>query len=138
MSLANRILVVVLLLLILSNILTVFHYEKKLRPDENEVTIVGGMERNKKYTAYEILKLIKNSPEYLGDSIIIYVDGKLRTDNPKLQGTIDVVSTNDKAAIDQQVMDSDLPRPFLIYKLASHYYRSQYADEFKRDTSIKK
>lgn len=138
MSLANKILVVVILLLILSNILIVFHYEKKLRLDENDVTIIGGMERNKKYTAHEILKLIKNSPEYLGDSLVIYVDGKLRTDNPKLQGTIDVVSTNDKAAIDQQVLDSDLPRPFLIYKLASHYYRSQYANEFKKDTSIRK
>ncbi len=129
-----KVLIVVILLLILSNVVTIFHYEKKLNPDEDEVTVIGGLKRNKQYTAKEITELIKNLPEYIGDSLVIYEDGKLRTDNLKFQGTIDAVSINDKASIDQQVIDLDLPKPFLVYKLAAHYYRMQYAEEFKKDT----
>jgi hypothetical protein len=133
MKVSTKILLVIILLSVLLNIITVFYYENQLKPNFNEETIVGGLERNRKYTAQEIIRLIKNSSEYIGDSLVIYSDGKIISDNSKLQGTIDAVSINDKEAIDKQTIELGLPKPLLVYKLAAHYYRAQYPDEFRND-----
>ncbi|MBS1667123.1 MAG: hypothetical protein JST58_07095 [Bacteroidetes bacterium] len=116
--------------------LIIYRYEKlltKIREEENFSHVDGGIPISKKYTANEIIYLIKKSSHYLGDSISIFDNGQISSSNPKFQGTIAaVISSKDNMDIVRSNMESNkLPIQFNIYELASIYYVQQYPNEFK-------
>src|SRR4051812_18612742 len=94
----KKIIVFLLLLNITSVVLVVYRYERilsGLTEAGTQVTPVEGGTKIKTYTAEEIKSLIKGSKEYIGDSIIIYENGTLSTNNSKFQGTLNAVTSSD-------------------------------------------
>jgi hypothetical protein len=124
----QKLLIFVIIVALIAQYLVVTYYERRIASDNK---IKGG--RKIEYTADDILTLIKKSPEYIGDSVVIYEDGTLVTNNAKFQGTINSVLSV-QANVDglkQETASNKLPYLFNVYKLAAYYYRGQYPEEFK-------
>jgi hypothetical protein len=100
----------------------------KTRAETHFENVSGGAPHDKKYTAAEIVALIKGSKEYLGDSITIFDNGEMKSDNGKFQGTISaVITSKDNMDMVKGAMASNkLPIQYNIYVLAATYYRRQY------------
>jgi hypothetical protein len=114
--------------------LVIYRYEKLLvevRKETHFENVAGGYPSAKKYTAGEIIALIRGCKEYLGDSITIFDNGQMSTSNSKFQGTINgVLSSKDNMAIVKADMESNrLPIQYNIYTLAATYYRQQYPEK---------
>jgi hypothetical protein len=111
--------------------LVIYRYEKlldNLHYDKALGQIVGGAPSNKHYTAAEIIALIKSSSAYLGDSITLFDNGQIHSNNDRFQGTINAV-TGTKANMDivmSHTGSNNLPVQYNIYVLAAQYYRQQY------------
>ena len=111
--------------------LIVYRYElllTRVRAETHFENVTGGAAHDKKYTAAEIVTLIKASKEYLGDSITIFDNGEMRSGNEKLQGTIHaVISSKDNMDVVKAAMAGNkLPIQYNIYTLAATWYRQQY------------
>lgn len=90
--------------------------------------VEGGAPSNKQYTATGIIALIKSSKEYLGDSITLFDNGQIHSNNDRFQGTLNGV-TGSKANMDivlSHTGSNNLPVQYNIYVLAAQYYRQQY------------
>jgi hypothetical protein len=116
-------------------VLIIYRYERLINEVRKEVRfdrVDGGVSAEKKYTAQEIIALIKSSKEYINDSITIFNDGKMNSDNQKFQGTImNVIESKDNMEIVKSNMNTNkLPIQYNIYILAATYYRWQYPAEF--------
>jgi hypothetical protein len=111
--------------------LIIYRYEHLLDNVRKEVhfeNVPGGASYDKKYSAAEIVELIRKSKEYLGDTVTIYENGKIATSNGRLQGTINAV-IGSKANMDMVLgagQTNRLPIQYNIYVLAATYYRQQY------------
>ena len=109
--------------------LIICRYEKLLTSVRTEnVARVEGGSHDKRYTASEIIALIKASKEYLGDSVTVFDDGQIRTGNGQFQGTINAVtgSTANMDVVRSNMGTNNLPIQYNIYLLAAQYYRQQY------------
>jgi hypothetical protein len=116
-------------------VLIIYRYERLINEVRKEVRfdrVDGVVSAEKKYTAQEIIALIKSSKEYINDSITIFNDGKMNSDNQKFQGTImNVIESKDNMEIVKSNMNTNkLPIQYNIYILAATYYRWQYPAEF--------
>lgn len=102
----------------------------KTRAETHFENVTGGAPHDKKYTAPEIIALIKDSKEYLGDSITIFDNGEIRSGNEKLQGTINAVigSKDNMDVVKAAMAGNKLPIQYNIYVLAATYYRRQYPE----------
>ncbi len=100
----------------------------KVRAETHFENVPGGAPHDKKYTAAEIVALIRASKEYLGDSVTIFDNGDIMSGNEKLQGTIRaVVTSKDNMEVVKGAMTvNKLPIQYNIYVLAATYYRRQY------------
>jgi len=122
--------------------LVVFRYEKLLIDKEREYKtenkIPGGVAIKTVYTAQELISLIKNCPEYLGDSVTIFENGDMISSNGKFNGTLNAVTKDDgnMNIVRGNMKNNKLPLQFNIYQLAATYYRQQYPDEIK-NVSVK-
>lgn len=84
------------------------------------------------YTAAEVISLIKSDKVYLGDSIVIFDNGELRSSLPKFQGTIDAVlkvEANVKG-LNEKALQTKIPFQYHLYIFSATIYREQYAEEF--------
>ena len=117
--------------------LVVYRYEKLLidreRAYQGSTKIRGGVVIKTDYTAQEIISLIKNCPEYLGDSITIFENGEMRSSNDKFNGTLQAVISDQSnmEIVKNNMLSNKLPLQFNIYQLAAVYYRRQYPEEVK-------
>lgn len=120
---------------IISIALVVLRYEKLLQEYRKapQLSVVKGGTSVKELTAAEIIEKIKASKEYLGDSIIIFEDGRMVSSNQKFQGTINAVlnSRANMEIVSNNCTTNNLPVQYNVYILAAIYYRDQYKDEFK-------
>lgn len=123
----QKLLIFVVILWLFSLYLLSIYYERQIA---SERKIKGGMK--KEYTANDILTMIKNSKEYIGDSVTIFENGDITTNNFKLQGTIGHVLNNDKEYVKGITTANHLPFQYNLYCLAAGYYRSQYPTEFNK------
>jgi hypothetical protein len=117
--------------------LIIYRYEKLLvqvRQETHFDSVAGGLPSSRKYTAAEIVEIIKNSKEYLGDTISIFDNGQINSSNGKFQGTINaVISSKDNMDLVRGSMETNkLPIQYNIYALASVYYLQQYPAEGKK------
>ncbi|MGB8194547.1 MAG: hypothetical protein WCF67_21625 [Chitinophagaceae bacterium] len=132
----QKLLLFTVILFSLAIILIVYRYETLLQTQNKEQTlrnIKDWMPSSKEYTAAEVIELIKNSKEYIGDSISIYVSGDIVSFNKKFQGTLAAVinSKDNMDIVRSSTGINKLPFQYNVYVLAATYYRRQYADEFK-------
>jgi hypothetical protein len=130
--------------------LVVYRYEKLLVDKERDHKvnnkIQGGIAIKTDYTAQEIVSLIKNSAEYLGDSITIFENGDMVSSNGKFNGTLQAVISNDgnMGIVRNNMRSNKLPLQYNIYELAAIYYKRQYPGEVKpvmpgkKDSTIRK
>lgn len=81
----NKISALIIVTLLFSNLYTIYLYEKKFLV-QNE-RIIDGI-KLKRYTFTELKNLIRNSPNYRGDSIVLLNNGRLKSLNPKLNQLI--------------------------------------------------
>ncbi|HEX4957469.1 MAG TPA: hypothetical protein VFV46_04775 [Lacibacter sp.] len=98
-------------------------------------TITDGKKTS--YTAAEVLELIKSDKVYLGDSVVIYDNGTLTSNNPKFQGTLDAVmkvEANVKG-LNEKAMETKIPFQYHLYIFAATIYRNQYANEFVNNST---
>ena len=114
--------------------LIVHRYEvllAKTRAESYFENVPGGYPHDKKYTAAEIISLIKGSKEYLGDSITIFDNGEMRSENRKFQGTIKAIisSKSNMDGVKAAMAENKLPIQYNIYTLAATYYRQQYHED---------
>jgi hypothetical protein len=107
---------------------------------DGEPRITDG--RKTSYTAKEVIDMIKSDKVYLGDSVVIFDTGDLKSSNPKFQGTIDAilkVESNVKG-LKEKATSTKIPFQYHLYIFAATVYRDQYADEFinsKKDSTGK-
>jgi hypothetical protein len=113
--------------------LIVYRYEGLLKSAEKAGQLQESAATTKKYTASEIIQLIKTSKEYIGDSVTILDNGDLLSSNGKFQGTISAIvnGKDNMNAVNMNTAVNKLPVQVNIYQLAATYYRMQYPDEFK-------
>jgi hypothetical protein len=117
--------------LLLLTALVIYRYEKLLhtiRYEKANGPVAGGAPSNKRYTAAGIIALIRSSKEYLGDSITLFDNGQIHSNNDRFQGTINGV-TGSSANMDIVIShtgSNNLPIQYNIYVLAAQYYRQQY------------
>lgn len=117
--------------------LVIYRYEKLLVEKERDQKlnnkIQGGVAIKTDYTAQEIIALIKNSTEFLGDSVTIFENGDLISSNGKFNGTLQAVISNDgnMGIVRNNMRNNKLPLQYNIYELAAIYYKRQYPDEVK-------
>lgn len=114
--------------------LIIYRYERLLVQTRKEVrfdSVAGGSPGARQFNAQEIIALIRQSKEYLGDSVTIFENGDMKSNNNKFQGTIQaVISSKDNMDVVKSNMASNkLPLQYNIYVLAATYYRNQYASE---------
>jgi hypothetical protein len=111
--------------------LIIYRYELQLdqaRKETHFESVPGGAPHDQKYTADEIIDLIKKSKEYLGDTVTIFDNGEMKTSNSRLQGTIAAVigSKDNMDMVKSSMSANKLPIQYNIYVLAATYYRGQY------------
>ena len=137
----KKIVVFVLIVATVAIFLVIYRYEKLLIEREREYKefnkVIDGVRIKHDYTRSEIVNLIKASPEYLGDSVTIYEDGKMTSSMEKFNGTIMAVvnSSGNMEMVKSEMKSNKLPLQYNIYRMAASFYRMQYKDEFKTDTS---
>jgi hypothetical protein len=137
MSKAKKLVVFILLVSIVAIFLIVYRYEKKLLDQEREhkesISMTGGTKIKKEYSAQEVIDLIKNSPDYLGDSITIFENGEIISSNGKFNGTLHAVTTSeDNMSIVKNLTKSNkLPLHYNIYNTAAAFYKQQYPEDFE-------
>ena len=146
----NRVLTIILSAIVTAAVV-VFIYEvvldKKSTPittvaagDEGMPTITDGKKTS--YTAKEVIDMIKSDKVYLGDSVVIFDNGDLKSSLPKFQGTIDAilkVESNVKG-LNDKARETKIPFQYHLYIFAATVYRDQYAEEFmntSKDTTNK-
>lgn len=147
----NSKILTILITAIVSVVAVVFVYEVLLKKSSNtETTAVTGNEdppkitngKKSSYTASEVIDLIKSDKVYLGDSIVIFDNGDLRSSIPKFQGTIDAilkVESNVKG-LNDKAKETRIPFQYHLYIFAATVYRDQYAEEFitaSKDSTMK-
>jgi hypothetical protein len=112
--------------------LTIFRYERLMKSREREMkkwqAVAGGISSIKKYTASDIIRLIRSSPQWLGDSITIFDNGDMLSSLGRFQGTINNVlgSKSNMDVVQGQMQTNKLPFQYNAYILAAQYYRQQY------------
>jgi hypothetical protein len=137
MSREKKLLIFVILVAVVAIFLVIYRYEKLLVEKDKDMAelnrVLGGVRIKKEYTAREIIELIKNSPSYLGDSLIIYENGDMLSSNDKFNGTIQAVITSkgNMTMVKNEMKKNKLPLQYNIYALASIFYKQQYPDEFR-------
>lgn len=102
--------------------------------EEGNPKITGGKKSN--YTVGEVIEMIKSDKVYLGDSIVIFDNGDLKSSIPKFQGTIDAilkVESNVKG-LNDKARETRIPFQYHLYIFAATVYRDQYAEEFRTTT----
>ncbi len=135
MKVPIKVFVFVTLVLMMIEGLTVFRYERLIKSREREMKkwqeVVGGVSSNKKYTASDIIRLIRSSPQWLGDTVTIFDNGDMLSSLGRFQGTINsVMSSKPNLDIVQgQMQTNKLPFQYNVYILAAQYYRQQYASD---------
>lgn len=148
----NNKILTILLTAIVSVAAVIFVYEILLKKNSNAATTSAagddGMPKiteGKKtsFTATEVLDMIKSDKVYLGDSVVIFDNGDLKSSNPKFQGTIDAVlkvESNVKG-LNDKTMQTKIPFQYHLYIFSATAYRDQYADEFTKapkDSTVSK
>jgi hypothetical protein len=133
MSRDRKLLIYVTFIFILIISFIIFKYEFEKR-EAQRLKITDGVRLKTEYTTSEITDLIKLEPGYLGDSIVVYEDGTIKSMNDDLQGTIQHITNNtpDINVIEDLVRQSQLPKPVMVYRLAAHYYLTDHPDERKK------
>jgi len=126
----------VFIVFVLTTGFLVYRYETLLRKAKANDTLFkpveGGAAVATKYSAPEIIALIKKSKEYLGDSVTIFENGEMTSTNGKFQGTLKAVITSDAnmELVKSNMQYNKLPLQYNIYVLAAAFYRQQYPTEF--------
>jgi hypothetical protein len=137
MSREKKLLVFVILVAVVAIFLVIYRYEMLLVEKDKDMAelnkVLGGVRIKKEYTAQEIIQLIKSSPSYLGDSLVIYENGDMLSSNDKFNGTLQAVITSkgNMTMVKNEMKKNKLPLQYNIYALASIYYKQQYPDEVK-------
>jgi hypothetical protein len=127
----RKVLIFVVLIAIFTNVLTIFFYEK----DIDEYT--NGMIVRKEYKPEEVCNMIKKLPDYQGDSIIINEEGLLKSQDNLIQSVIQqmyIVPANFES-IRSIAKSEGVPEPFVVYRLAIHYYTLQYGTKRTKDST---
>jgi len=83
----------------------------------------------KQYTAQEIVQMIKELPEYIGDSVRITRNGKVISDNDKIQGTIRAILAHNSEGIAIEAENTKIPFQVLLYRNAAIHYKVQFPDD---------
>jgi len=126
----------VFIVFVLTTGFLVYRYETLLRKAKDNDTLFqpveGGTAIATKYSAPEIIGLIRKSKEYLGDSVTIFENGEITSTNGKFQGTLKAVITSDAnmELVKSNMQYNKLPLQYNIYVLAATFYRQQYPTEF--------
>ena len=109
-------------------------YKEEQQKTQNLGSVKGGAASDKEYTAPEIIELIKESNEYIGDTVTIFDNGDIVTSNSKFQGTIMAVinSKDNMDIVRNNAKTNRLPLQYNVYILAATYYRQQYPSEFEK------
>ena len=108
----------------------IYRYETLLRKAKDDDTLFkpveGGTSITSKYSAPEIIDLIKKSKEYLGDSITIFGNGEITSTNGKFQGTLRAVITSDAnmELVKSNMQYNKLPLQYNIYVVAAAFLRA--------------
>ncbi len=105
-----------------------FYYQEILG---NARSLYGpGSNLKQTYTTAEIVDLIKQQANYLGDSLTVFEDGSIKSNFPSFQGTIDHVSQNpaDNKEVVAQMKAFRLPKPVVVYNLAAHFYLLEHPE----------
>jgi hypothetical protein len=137
MNREKKLLVFVILVAVVAIFLVIYRYEMLLVEKNKDMAelnkVLGGVRIKKEYTAQEIIQLIKSSPSYLGDSLVIYENGDMLSSNDKFNGTLQAVITSkgNMTMVKNEMKKNKLPLQYNIYALASIYYKQQYPDEVK-------
>ena len=110
------------------NFYTINKYENEIL--ERSFLVVNGIER-KQYTAAEVKEMIKNLPEYQGDEMKIYEDGRITSSIPELDGGLNNAYNDPKALnyLKQKALRENLPLPFVVYRHVVPYYVRQHGDK---------
>jgi hypothetical protein len=133
MKVPIKVFVFVVLVLLTTEGLTIFRYERLMKSREREMRkwqeVAGGVSSSKKYTASDIIQLIRSSPQWLGDTVTIFDNGDLLSSSGRFQGTINSVlgSKPNMDIVQGQMQTNKLPFQYNVYILAAQYYRQQYA-----------
>ncbi len=138
MSKPYKLLLFTVIIFSLAIAIIVYRYERLLSKEEKEPgqglgSVLGGQPTSKQYTVTQIIDLIKNSKEYIGDSITIFDNGDITSSNDKFQGTLQaVINSKDNIEIVRgSAKNNKLPLQYNAYVLAATYYRRQYPAEFE-------
>ena len=121
----------------------VYRYEtllKKARSgDPVFKPVEGGAHLKTSYSAREIIDLIRQSKEFIGDSVTIFENGEIATSNGKFQGTLKAVTSSEQnmELVRSNMQYNRLPLQYNIYVLAATFYRQQYPSEFTDQSSGK-
>ena len=133
----------VFIVFVLTTGFLVYRYETLLRKARTNnplfQPVTGGTAVTTKYSAPEIIGLIKKSKEYLGDSITIFDNGEITSTNGKFQGTLRAVTASDAnmELVRSNMQYNKLPLQYNIYVLAAAFYRQQYPAEFTDQSPAK-
>jgi hypothetical protein len=78
----------------------------------------------KNYTTKEIVEMIKKLPDYQGDSIIVFEDGRIKSFLPQLDGGLQQIFNNSEQLqfFRQNALESNLPLGFVVYRHVMPYY----------------
>ncbi len=93
----------------------------------------------KKYSINEIKQMIKELPDYQGDSLIIDDDGNLKSGDGLIQSVITQmyeVSVNIEGIRNESIAKK-IPEQVLVYKTAIRYYLIQYGSKVKKHSKEK-
>lgn len=112
--------------------------QSQYMPFDHTPKIIGD---RKVYTAQQVRDMIKNLPDYQGDSLLIDDEGRISSTDGLIQSTIAqvyLVKVNSEG-IKSEAMATGLPEPFIAYRTAIKWYIGQYGSKrLQPDSSAKK
>lgn len=124
----KKLLILTTVVFVISTSIIVLHYETDSSPK-----FIG--DKPKTYAIQEIRNMIKELPDYQGDSILIDEDGKLTSLDGLIQSTLEQVYVVDAnlVGVKSEAKASGLPEPYLVYKTGIKWYIGQYGKKLEKN-----
>lgn len=128
--LKERIIVATIIIsLIAILIFTINKYENKVL--RQELSVSGGVKT--RFTAKEVVAMIKKLPDYQGDSLVIYDDGTIKSFNAEINGALSW-NLSDQATrlyLEGIAKSEKLPLAYVVYRHIIPYYIEQQKQKKK-------
>lgn len=120
--------------LVIFNFYTINKYETNINNDKFRI-LDGDSHSHATFTKSDVVNLIKQLPNYQGDSITVFVDGKIESSIPKLNGGIQSAFTHAETFDYLQSLSKNekLPIGFIVYRhVVPYYIKEQLSDTINR------